>query len=294
MPAATNRTQVTVEEVEDRRTLRRFADMDFVAAAGDARWSPGVRVHDEWRLDRRRHPYLGENDHAFLLARRLGRPVGRIAPHIAAGSIGRFGAFAAVDDFDVVRALLDAARAWLGERGVDRMEGPYTWDHTETAGVLTVGNELPGVTGAAWMPARYHHQLRRAGGASAATHDLYLLTARDLPAVVEPLTPDEGAERPPVAGGYADGRLIGASVAAVPDVAGLLRRTSVRSAWRSARSARQGRFPLAVCVRCDGDPDVVVPGLLRVCLDAGYTELLAPWAPDGRAPSRRYETFRFT
>ncbi len=100
-----------------------------------------------------------------------------------------------------------------------------------------------------------------------------------------------GTEPPPHAGRYADPALVLDGIAAVPDVSALLSDASFRSAWRLARRARERRFDTAVCVRCDGPPEALVPRLLTAAAHAGYQWVVAPWAPAGHAPETVHQVF---
>jgi hypothetical protein len=283
---------VTIEPVESKSQLRRFAEVPFVLLGSDPRWSAGVRAHEQWRHDARRHPYFDRGDAAFHLARRGGHPVGRIAAHVdgSASGRGRFGMFDVPDDAAVTAALLDAATAWLREQGATSMVGPVTWRHDEDFGVLVEGFEHRSATGRAWHPPWYAEQLRAAGaepGEHRVTH--HVPTAgwgADVPRA-------SGDEPPPHAGGYADPALVLDGIAGVPDVTDLLAGASVRSAWRLARRARERASDTAVCVRCDGDPAVLVPRLLAACRARGYQTLLAPWSPDDAPADRVHQVFRF-
>jgi len=279
---------ITVEPVERRAQLRRFADVPYVLHGHDPRWAPGVRAFDQWRLDARRHPAFERGDAAFLLARRAGQPVGRIA--VRTDDAGAwFGAFDVPDDDEVVDALVAEARSWLGEQGATAAVGPLTWTDEEDRGVLVEGAEHPAATGRAWHPPWYAAQLARAG----AEPDLALPTYRlssDLAA--GPVPPPSGDPTPPVAGGYADPALVLDGIAAVPDVTSLLRGASLRTAWTAARAAKEHRWDTAVVVRCTGDPAPHVPGLLAACAARGYRWLLSPWAPDDRPPERVHRLFR--
>ncbi|MFP5322813.1 MAG: hypothetical protein ACLGIC_13350 [Acidimicrobiia bacterium] len=283
---------VTVEPVESRSQLRRFADVPFVLLGHDGRWARGVRAWEQWRLGARRHPYFERGDAAFLLARRAGQPVGRIAAHVEGTGVGAgwFGLFDAADDAEVVDALLAAASAWLAEQEAMTMVGPVTWAIDEEAGVLVDGYDHPAATGRPWHPPWYADQLRRAGGAPDQRIETFRL---EVPPDVGEAPSPSGDPRPPVAGGYADPALVLEGIAAVPDVAPLLAGASVRSAWRVARAARERPSDTAVVVRCDGDPAELVPGLLRACAARGYRWLLSPWAPDDRPPERTHQLFRF-
>lgn len=280
---------VTVEPVEHRTQLRRFRDVPYVLHHEDARWRPGVRAFEQWRLDARRHPYFERGDGAFFLARRGGHPVGRIAAHHGGRDdpAGWFGFFDAPDDDEVVEALLGAASAWLEEEGRPSMTGPVSWAPGEEFGVMVEGHEHQAVTGRPWHPEWYAAALRRAGmtpGARRESHRLSTEVTGPAPAPLE-------GEPPPHAGGYGDASLLLDGIAAVPDVSGTLADASLRSAWRVARRARSEGFETAVCVRCDGDPAELVPGLLRAARDAGYRWLLAPWAPSGAPPETVHQVF---
>ncbi|HSP03020.1 MAG TPA: hypothetical protein VLR27_05930 [Acidimicrobiales bacterium] len=284
---------VTVEPVESKSQLRRFAEVPFVLLGTDDRWSAGVRAHQQWRHDARRHPYFDRGDAAFFLARRGGQPAGRIAAHVdgTRSEQGWFGMFDVADDDAVTAALVDAATGWLREQAVTSMTGPVTWTPDEDFGVLVEGYEHPATTGRAWHPPWYAEQLRSAGASPGERRATFHLSTEDWAGEVP--TPS-GEDPPPQAGGYADPALVLDGIAAVPDVTRLLAGASVRSAWRLARRARERASDIAVCVRCDGDPSVLVPRLLTACRARGYSTLLSPWTPDGGTPDRVHQVFRFT
>jgi GNAT superfamily N-acetyltransferase len=63
----------------------------------------------------------------------------------------------------VLRALLDAAAAWLSERGCERMVGPMDFSMNEECGVLVEGFELEPMIKQPWHPPYYHHLCEAAG-----------------------------------------------------------------------------------------------------------------------------------
>ena len=280
---------VTVEPVESKGQLRRFADIPYLLHGHDDRWSPGVRAYESWRLDSRRHPYFDRGDAAYLLARRGGRPAGRIAAHVSATGERHawFGFFDTPDDAAVTEALLDAAQGWLAEQGAVSMTGPVSWTADDEFGVPTSGTEHPARTGRPWRPAWYAERLRAAGMEPGDERRTYRL-----PTVpVEGDVPGVGGEPPPHAGRYGDPALVLDEVAAVPDVSATLARASVRSAWDVARRARDRAFDTAVCVRCDGDPAILIPRMQAAAGAAGYRWLVAPWGPPGSEPETTHQVF---
>lgn len=281
---------VTVEPVEASTQLRRFRDIPFLLHGDDDRWRPGVRAYESWRLDAKRHPYFDHGDAAYLLARRAGTPVGRIAAHVSGPdrTDGHFGFFDAPDDDDVVAPLLDAAQEWLAEQGATSMTGPVSWRPDEEFGVRVEGEEHPAITGRPWQPAWYGRALTRAGLEPGEVRRTYRLAADD--GAADP--PGRGdVDPPPHAGGYSDPRLVLDGVAAVPDVSETLASASLLSAWRVARMVRRDGFETAVCVRCDGDPETLVPRLLAAARHAGYRWLVSPWAPDGTPSETAQQVF---
>ena len=280
---------VTVEPVESKGQLRRFADIPYLLHGQDDRWSPGVRAYESWRLDARRHPYFDHGDAAYLLARRGGRPAGRIAAHVA--RVGDrdawFGFFDVPDDTAVTEALLDAAQSWLDEQGAVSMTGPVSWTPDEEFGVLTSGAEHAAATGRPWQPEWYAEQLRGARLEPGEERRTFRLPTVPVDGEVSGV----GGEPPPHAGRYGDRALVLEEIAAVPDVSDTLSRASLRSAWEVARLARDRAFDTAVCVRCDGDPAVLVPRLQAAAGAAGYRWLIAPWAPPGTEPETTHQVF---
>jgi hypothetical protein len=79
-----------------------------------------------------------------------GEPVGRISASIDRlhlerhhDGAGFFGFFDTIDDERVAKALLDAAAAWLKERGMRVMRGPFSLSINEECGCLVEGFDTP-------------------------------------------------------------------------------------------------------------------------------------------------------
>jgi hypothetical protein len=282
---------VTVEEVAGRTELRRFTELPQALHGDDQRFAPLLLAWERYRLDPRRNPYFERGDAAYLLARRRGRPVGRVAAHLPAdGAPGRFGFWWVEDDGAVARALLDAAQAWLAERGCSSMTGPLSFTADEEAGVQVEGHDVAGVTGRPWHPSHLADQLAAAGFEAVDDRPTWRLpTAEGGPAVLS------GDDAPGQAGSYADPRLVLDGIAAVPDVSDALRTSGVRDAWRLAARARRRDWRTCTVVRCTADPAVAVPTLQAAAGVAGYRWVVAPWSPDPEATAEVvHRTYRRT
>jgi len=147
-------TSVSVEEVTGGKALVRFTDLPHGLHGTDPRWAPPVLAWERYRLDPNRNPFFERGDARYYLARRLGRPAGRITAHVAeAGGEGRFGFWSVADDPAVAAALVEEAQSWLAEQGCSSMTGPWSFEPGDEPGALVAGHEVAGVTGRPWRPA---------------------------------------------------------------------------------------------------------------------------------------------
>jgi hypothetical protein len=271
---------VSVEEVAGAKALARFVELPHALHGHDPRFAPLVLAWERYRLDPRRNPYFERGDAVYLLARRLGRPVGRITAQVAERAAeGHFGFWWVDDDAEAAAALLDAAATWLVEQGCTSMTGPLSFTAAQESGVQVSGHDVPGVTGRPWHPPHLAELLEANGFEPVEDRSSWRL-----PTTVDGPSAAEGGDVPGHAGAYGDGRLVMRGGAAVPDVADALRGAGLGSAWRLAKQARQRAWSTATLVRLDGDPEVVVPVLQAAAGRAGYQSLIAPWTAERGCP----------
>ncbi len=121
-------------------------------------------------LSRRKNPFFEHAEAAYLLAERDGAVVGRIAAianrlhnEFHHDRVGFFGFFETVQDQAVANALLDAAAAWLRQRGFDTMRGPASFSTNDESGVLVNGFDTPPVLMMPHNPPYYLTLFERAG-----------------------------------------------------------------------------------------------------------------------------------
>ncbi|MGC8874472.1 MAG: GNAT family N-acetyltransferase [Chloroflexia bacterium] len=170
--------ELEIEVVRSRKDLRAFVRFPWRVYRDDPNWVPPL-VTDRLRyLDPKTGPFYREADIALFLARRRNEVVGTIAafvPHRRIALTGRpeggFGFFEVLEDYAAARALLDAACAWLRERGMERMRGPTSFSDHECPGVLIAGADSPPAMLEAHTPPYYRDFLERYGMEK--DHDLY-------------------------------------------------------------------------------------------------------------------------
>lgn len=180
---------ITVVALRGAADRRRFVDLPYRLHRADPNWVPPLRRDVHTLLDRRRNPFFDHGEAAFWLAWRGGEPVGRISAQINRlhlethrDETGNFGMIEAIDDTAVFAALLETAEAWLRERGMRRVVGPYNLSMNDEIGVQILGFDSPPMVGMPYAPPYYGERLDEAGYAKA--KDLHALRV----AVAELLT----------------------------------------------------------------------------------------------------------
>ena len=141
---------VRLERVQDRAGRRSFLEVPFVVHARDESWVAPLFIERREHLDPERNPFLKGIEIAYWVARRGDRLVGRIsaqvnAKHLSihADGTGHFGYFDVLDDSEAARALIATAAAWLEERGLTRMAGPFNPSINDECGLLVDGFTTP-------------------------------------------------------------------------------------------------------------------------------------------------------
>ena len=137
---------IQIVECKTKAERRQLIDFQWEIYKGDKYWVPPLISEREAFYDKTKNPFFEHSDVALFLAKRSGKVVGTIAAihnknhckHFN-DKTGFFGSFETIDDFQVARALLDTARNWLKDRGLDAMRGPATFSANEEYGLLIEG-----------------------------------------------------------------------------------------------------------------------------------------------------------
>jgi hypothetical protein len=126
---------------------------------------------ERWTLyGHRLNPHFKRVEAQEFLARCDGQWVGRIAAQVykpeitpIGASRWQFGTLDAIDDFKVVRALIEAAEGWLAERGADRVNGPFSPSINGECGLLVEGFDATPMIFMPWHPPYLARHLEERG-----------------------------------------------------------------------------------------------------------------------------------
>ena len=132
--------------------LRDFLDVVDVIYRDDPRYIRPLDLDLKDRLNPKKNPFFEHADGVIFTAHRGGKCVGRVTAqidreHLARhkDDVGFFGFLDTVDDAEVARALLARAEAWLKDRGLKTIRGPFSLSINEEIGCLVDGFDSPPV-----------------------------------------------------------------------------------------------------------------------------------------------------
>ncbi len=186
---------IEIRRVGGGRDRNAFIKLPWRLHGNEEHWVPPLLLDVKRRLDPAKNPFFAHAEVQLFLALRDGRPVGRISAHIDRhlnefqdNRWGLFGFFACEEDPAVAGALLEAAAAWLSERGRDTMVGPMDFTTNDECGVLVDGFDRTPTILNPWTAPYYPGLLEGAGLTKAMDlymYDLYLATQNVHPALWE-------------------------------------------------------------------------------------------------------------
>jgi len=161
---------ITVSPVVGRRDLETFIRLPYRLLQDEPCWPPPLLFDVRNRLDRSKNPFFEHGEAEYFVARRGREVVGRIAAirnhlheEVHGEKLGFFGWFDLIDDEDVARALLDTARDWVAERGLEAIRGPVSFSLNDECGCLVDGFEHPATIMTPWNPPWYGTRIEAAG-----------------------------------------------------------------------------------------------------------------------------------
>jgi hypothetical protein len=147
---ATTTTSLEVRPVTTKADRERFLRLPWRLYAGDPAWVPNLLILQRDLISEARNPFFDHGEAQLFLAWREGEVIGRISAQIDRRHneyhherTGFFGFFECVDDQAVADELLGAGEAWLRQRGMDAIRGPFGFSIDQEAGLLVEGFQYP-------------------------------------------------------------------------------------------------------------------------------------------------------
>ncbi len=182
---------IKIAPVQDDAAFREFLRLPWSIYQNDPYWVPPILSHQREFLDKDHGPFFEFGEAQYFLAYVDGRPAGRISAHINrlhdehhGPDTGFFGFFEAIPDQQVATALLEAAAAWLRERGKTRLVGPLNFCIYDEMGLLVEGFDSMPAMFQTHNPPYYEEQLTAWGLSKAFDWHAYRLRLdADIPAM---------------------------------------------------------------------------------------------------------------
>ena len=181
-----NEAQIVIEEANGKKGRAAFVDLGRAFSDRLPHFVPQLRSEQLELVDPAKNPFFGHAEVQLFIAKRAGKPVGRISAHIdhlalelpreqgMGPGTGLFGYFDAEDEA-VAQALLARAEDWLRARGMTRALGPISLSIWEEPGLLVHGQDHAPMIMMGHHPAHYAPWIEGAGYAEAKrllTYDL--------------------------------------------------------------------------------------------------------------------------
>lgn len=154
-----------------------FVDVWFDLYKDDPHWVAPLRFERKTFFDPAKNPYFEHAEVQLFIAYRDGRAVGTISAHVdkkyqaVEPGVGFFGFFEFVRDEAVAKGLLDAALAWLKQKGMARAMGPFNFNTNHECGLLVDGFDDDPLVAMVWNPSWYGEIYEKIGLTK--TKDLY-------------------------------------------------------------------------------------------------------------------------
>lgn len=162
--------RIEIVPVAGFSTFTTFCKLPRLIYKGAPGFSPPLDI-ERWALFAHMlNPHYKLVEDQKFLARRDGEWVGRIAAHVYKDGItpveaspAQFGALDAIDDPEVVRALVEAAENWLKAKGATRINGPFSPTINGEVGMLIEGFEATPMFLTPWHPPYLSRHLEALG-----------------------------------------------------------------------------------------------------------------------------------
>lgn len=169
---------LTVIPVVSRAELREFIGLPQAIYGDIPSYRPPLDLDSRMLLDPRKSAFWKRGQACYWLARIDGKPVGRISAQIDTRQpvgipegAGMFGCIDAINNEDVIAALIREAGTWLRDRGCRTLFGPCTLDMNDQPGLMIEGADEQQMFLCPWHPPYLQARLEALGLTK--LHDLH-------------------------------------------------------------------------------------------------------------------------
>jgi hypothetical protein len=175
----------TIELVSSRTELRDFITLPRRLYRDMPGYVAPLDMERRELIDPKKSPFFSHGRAAYWIARRDGQDMGRISAQIddltgpqTPPDLGLFGCLDAVDDEEIVAALLRKAEEWLRMHGRRQVRGPFILSISGESGLLIEGQLEPPMTLMPWHPPYLEKHLLAAGYSRAMRLFSYVLNLK--------------------------------------------------------------------------------------------------------------------
>ncbi|MFC2106984.1 hypothetical protein ACFLRY_01485 [Bacteroidota bacterium] len=141
-----------IQEVKDKRSIRKFLDCPASLYKDDPYWSRPLDKDIESVFDRKKNKKFRKGDAIrWILSDNTGKVIGRVAAFFDEKTArkndqptGGMGFFDCINDKEAAFQLFDVCKSWLKEKGMEAMDGPINFGDREMFwGCLSEGFKEP-------------------------------------------------------------------------------------------------------------------------------------------------------
>lgn len=143
-------SNIEIKVLDPKKDVVKFLKFAWKIYEGDQNWVPPLMMDKKKLLNKKKNPFFNTAQMEMFMAFKDGEPVGRIAAikndthnEVHNENIGFFGFFESINDQEVANALLDTAKEWLKDKGLDAMRGPANPSSNDEFGMLLEGFDDP-------------------------------------------------------------------------------------------------------------------------------------------------------
>ncbi|PHR60383.1 MAG: hypothetical protein COA43_06615 [Robiginitomaculum sp.] len=147
---STRANSLSIVPVTTKAHLSQFLKFPYDLYRGEPHWRAPLRFDRAAQINPKKNPNLKNLEIQHFLAFKNDMVVGRLSgivngDHLAQhdDNTGHFGFLDAQKDPEILKALFAAVEAWLKERGLSRMVGPFNLCVNEDLGLLIDGFDTP-------------------------------------------------------------------------------------------------------------------------------------------------------